>query len=135
MTMSELVRPTTAPAMPTVPGTVRGAQALMLLPLGVLQLVAAIAFSISEGWHGPRDVIVALWVLVMAPTCIVVATRLGRPQRSVLTAALALLACQTGFALVKLTCYHESASLVFFGFIAVTAGLLALPASRRHFSA
>jgi len=131
MTTAELVRPT---AVRSVPGTVRGAQALMLLPLGVLQFVAAISFSITEGWHGPRDVLVALWVLLMAPACIVVATRLGRPQRSVLTAALVLLALQTGFAFVKLICYHESASLVFFAFIAVTAGLLVLPTSRRHFS-
>ena len=131
MTTAELVRPATARR---VPGTVWGAQALMLLPLGALQLIAAVAFSISQGWHGPRDVIVALWVLLMSPACIAVAVRLGRPQRSVLTAALVLLASQTGFAFVKLTCYHESASLVFFAFIAVTAGLLAAPASRHHFS-
>jgi hypothetical protein len=104
-----------------------------MVPLGIFQFVAATAFSISLGWHSPLDVIVALWVLVMAPSCVVVATRLGRPDRRGLTTALSLLAAQAGFAFVKLTVYHESASLVFLAFVAITAGLLALPSSRRHF--
>lgn len=116
-----------------VPVTVRAAQVLLLLPLGMLQFVAATAFIIADGVHGPRDCIVAAWVLVMAPCSAVLALRLGRPQARLLQVSLLLLAAQSAFSVVKLAVYHESASLVFFAFIAACVGLLVLPASRRHF--
>ena len=115
-----------------VPISVRGAQLVLLLPLGLLQAVAVIAFSISLGWHGPRDATVALWAAVMAPCCAVTAVALTRRRLLALRAALVLLAAQAGFSTVKLAVYHESASFVFFGFVALTAGLLVLPTSRRY---
>lgn len=115
------------------PAAVRVAQALLLLPLGILQFVAATAFLIADGVHGAGDVVVAAWVLVMAPCCIALALRLGRRRANLLRTALLLLTAESAFSVVKLAVYHESASLVFFAFIAACAGLLVLPASRRHF--
>lgn len=119
--------------MQRVPVAVRAAQALLLVPLGALQFVAATAFLTADGVHGARDCVVAAWVLLMAPACIVVALRLGRRQPRLLRTALLLLTAQSAFAAVKLLAYHESASFVFFAVIAACAGLLVLPVSRRHF--
>jgi hypothetical protein len=116
-----------------VPGTIRVAQAVLLLPLGLVQLLATIVFSITEGLHGAGDYVVAVWAPVMATCCIASGLLLRRGRRTVLTAALGLLAAQAGFSIVKLAVYHESASLVFLAVIAIGAGLLVLPASRRHF--
>ncbi len=128
MTTTDVTRP---PATQRVPAAVRGAQALLLLPLGALQFVAAAAFLIADGVHGAGDCAVAAWVLLMAPCSVAIAIRLGR-RRATLRTALLLLAAESAFSAVKLTVYHESASLVFFGFIAACAGLLVLPTSRRH---
>lgn len=125
--------PVRAEPVGRVPVAVRGAQALLLLPLGALQFVAASAFLIADGAHGARDWFVAAWVLLMAPTCVVMALRLGRRRAGSLRAALALLTAESAFSAVKLTVYHESAALVFFAFIAACAALLVLPSSRRHF--
>jgi hypothetical protein len=126
---------TIAPADTTyrVPLSVRGAQAVLLVPLGLVQLVATVFFSITMGWHGLGDTLVGSWAPVMACCCVAVALRLGRRRAALLRAALGLLAAQAAFSVVKLVAYHESASLVFFALIATGAGLLALPASRRHF--
>lgn len=130
MTTAHLLDRPTAYRVPTA---VRTAQALLLLPLGALQFIAATTFLATQGVHGVRDCVVAAWVLLMAPCCVVVGLRLGRRQARLLRNALLLLTAQSGFAAVKLLAYHESMSFVFFGFIAACAGLLVLPASRRHF--
>nr|BFE59334.1 hypothetical protein GCM10020063_038600 [Dactylosporangium thailandense] len=117
-----------------VPIAVRGAQLLLLVPLGAFQLVATIAFSIIMPLAG-KDYIAAVWAPVMALACIVTALRLGRGSARTLRTALALLAAQTAFGLLKLIAFGESASLVFLAVTALCAGLLALPASRRHFHA
>ena len=115
------------------PLAVRAAQALLLLPLGILQLVAATAFLVADGVHGARDVVVAAWVLIMAPCCIALGLRLGRRRATLLRTALLLLAAEGAFSAVTLPVYHKSASLVFFALIAASGGLLVLPASRLHF--
>ena len=98
------------------------------------QFVAATAFLITDGVHGGSDCLVAAWVLLTAPYCVLLALRLGRRQAELLRAALLLLTAESAFSVVKLTVYHGSAALVFFAFIAVCAGLLVLPPSRRHFA-
>lgn len=130
MTTTELVRPA---ATRRVPPTVRGAQLLLLVPLGLLQLVASIAFSINLGLHGAGDWTVASWAWVMSAACAGTALRLGRRDAVGLRAALALLAAQAGFSIVKLAVYHESASFVFMAFVVTAAALLVAPPSRRHF--
>ena len=115
-----------------MPAAVRGAQLLMLVPLGAFQLVATIAFSIAMPLSG-KDYLPAIWAPIMATACIVTALRLGRGTAVLLRVALALLAAQTAFSLLKLLAFGESASLVFLAITAACAGLLALPASRRHF--
>jgi len=130
MTTARLAPPRSGYRMPVA---VRAAQALLLLPLGILQLIAATAFLVADGVHGARDIVVAAWVLIMAPCCTALALRLGRRRATLLRTALVLLAVESAFSTVKLTVYHESASLVFFAVIATCAGLLVLPASRRHF--
>jgi hypothetical protein len=122
----------TAAVRRRMPAAVRGAQLLMLVPLGAFQLVATIAFSISMPLAG-KDYLPAIWAPIMASACIVTALRLGRGTAVLLRVALALLAAQTAFSLLKLLAFGESASLVFLAITAGCAGLLALPASRRHF--
>ncbi|GAA2376016.1 hypothetical protein [Dactylosporangium salmoneum] len=117
-----------------VPIAVRGAQLLLLVPLGAFQLVATIVFSIVMPLHG-KDYIAAGWAPVMALACIVTALRLGRGSARTLRTALILLAAQTAFCLLKLIAFGESAALVFLAVTAACAGLLALPAARRHFRA
>ena len=114
-----------------VPISLRLAQALLFLPLGLFQLGAYIAFTSTEGVHGAKDWLVALWLPPMALACAFVALRLGRDARMA-RVALALLTAQAAFCFVKLTAYHESAAYVFFGFVIAAAGLLVLPASRRY---
>jgi hypothetical protein len=121
------------PRVHRVPAAVRAAQALLMGPLGALQFIAAATFVVSLGVHSVRDCVVAAWVLLMAPCCVLVGLRLGRRQPHLLRIALLLLAAQGGFAAVKLFVYHESMSFVFFGLTAACAGLLMLPGSRRHF--
>ncbi|WP_238008481.1 hypothetical protein KZZ52_32250 [Dactylosporangium sp. AC04546] len=131
MTITETVAPVTTRRR--VPITVRLAQLLLLVPLGAFQLVASIAFSLTMPMSG-RDYAVAAWAVLMSLACVGTALRLGRGGRA-LRVALALLGAQTAFSLVKLIVFGESASLVFLAVVAAGAGLLALPASRRHFSA
>ncbi|MEV6923440.1 hypothetical protein AB0M46_02840 [Dactylosporangium sp. NPDC051485] len=131
---------TTTTAEPTtavrrrVPIAVRGAQLLLLVPLGAFQLVATIAFSIIMPLSG-KDYIAAAWAPVMALACIVTALRLGRGAPRTLRTALVLLAAQTAFGLLKLIAFGETAALVFLAVTAACAGLLALPGARRHFHA
>ena len=115
-----------------MPHSVRAAQLLLLVPLGAFQLIASIAFSLIIPMSG-KDYLVAIWAPVMAGLCVAVALRFGRGTPRVLGIALGLLAAQTAFSLVKLLVYGESAALVFLALTAACAGLLALPASRRHF--
>ena len=114
-----------------VPISVRLAQALLLVPLGLFQLGAYVAFTSTEGVHDAKDWFVALWLPPMALACAFLALRLGRDAR-LARAALVLLTLQAAFSFVKLTAYHESAAYVFFGFVIAAAGLLLLPASRRY---
>jgi hypothetical protein len=79
-----------------MPASVRGAQLMFLLPLGIVQLVATIAFSISAGWDGPRDAIIALWAGVMALCCVAMAI-MARPGLVALRATLVLLVAQSAF--------------------------------------
>ncbi|MGI5246337.1 hypothetical protein [Dactylosporangium sp. CA-139066] len=116
-----------------MPFSVRGAQFMMLVPLGGFQLVATIAFSLTMSLSG-KDYIAVVWAPIMSLACIIAALRLRRGEPGRLRAALVLLAAQTAFCLLKLIAFGESASLVFLAFVAVAAGLLALPASRRHFN-
>jgi hypothetical protein len=122
-----------APRRRKVPATVRVAQLLMLIPLGAFQLVATIVFLIILPVSGGGDLFVAIWAPIMELACVITALRMGRGGPRIRTVALVLLAIQTAFGVVKLVVYGESASFIFLGFIAVCAGLLALPASRRHF--
>ncbi|MEV4511760.1 hypothetical protein AB0K00_22650 [Dactylosporangium sp. NPDC049525] len=115
-----------------VPIAVRGAQLLLLVPLGAFQLVATIVFSIITPLSG-KDYIAAVWAPVMALACIVTALRLGRGSARTVRTVLVLLGAQTAFGLLKLIAFGESAALVFLAVTAVCAGLVALPASRRHF--
>ncbi|MET7401806.1 hypothetical protein ABZS66_50830 [Dactylosporangium sp. NPDC005572] len=115
-----------------VPIPVRAAQLVLLVPLGAFQLAATVGFSLTTPMSG-RDYAVAAWAVLMSLAGIVTGLRLARGGRAP-RAALALLAAQTAFSLVKLTVFDESASLVFLAIVAVCAGLVALPASRRHFA-
>jgi hypothetical protein len=114
---------------PSAPLTVRAAQAIFLVPFGLLQLVAALAFSVADGLHGAQYA-VAAWAVAMAAAGVVVGIRLGSGDAAVRRAAFALLAGQTAFSLAKLTVYGESASFVFLALGAVPAVLL-LSARRR----
>lgn len=131
MTTTTSLEPSTT-MRPRVPAAVRGAQFLLLIPLGAFQLVATIAFSIAMPLSG-KDYIPAIWAPIMAGACIITALRLGRGTTRLLGVALALLAAQAAFSLLKLIMFGESASFVFLALTAACAGLLALPASRRHF--
>jgi hypothetical protein len=123
--------PTTT-TRPRVPATVRGAQLLLLIPLGAFPLGATIAFSLVLGLHG-KDYLPAIWAQIMSIACLVTAVRLSTGQPRQLRIALGLLAAQTAFSLLKLLVFGESAALVFLALAAACAGLLALPVSRRHF--
>ena len=114
-----------------VPGTVRAAQVLFLVPLGAFQLVASVVFSITMGLHG-AEYLVAAWAILMAAAGVFTGLGLGRGDDRVIRLASGLLAAQAAFGLVKLTVYHESASFVFFAFTVACAVLLILPASRRY---
>lgn len=116
-----------------VPGSVRWAQALLLLPLGLLQLVAAVTFTIVLHPTAIGDLCVAAWAVTMSSACALVAVRLGRPGPAAFRIAMGLLAAQAAFSVVKLTVYGEPESLVFMGITIATAVLLLLPAARRHF--
>src|SRR5215203_3614446 len=101
----------TTSARRRIPAAVRGAQVLMLIPLGAFQLIATIAFSVLMPLSG-KDYLPAIWAPIMATACIVTALRLGRGTAVVLRVALGLLAAQTAFGLLKLLAFGESASLV-----------------------
>jgi hypothetical protein len=116
-----------------VPASVRGAQALLLIPLGVLQLTAATAFTITGAVVTPGDWFVAIWAIVMGAGGAVVAVRLSG-RRATPRLALGLLGAQAAFSAVKLTAYGETGSLLFLGLTVLAAVLLLLPASRRHFT-
>jgi hypothetical protein len=117
-----------------VPLSVRAAQALLIVPLGVFQGAAALFFSLTISIT-PGDYLVGAWAVVMATADVAAGVRLstGAPRWRLVT--LVLLGAQIAFALVKLLVYHESASLVFSAFIAVTLACLATPAARRFFAA
>jgi len=118
---------------PRVPRSVRWAQALLLIPLGLVQLVAAVTFTIVLHPTAIGDLAVAAWAVTMSSACAVVALRLGRPGPVAFRIAMGLLAAQAAFSVVKLTVYGEPESLVFMGLTIATAVLLLLPAARRHF--
>jgi hypothetical protein len=106
-----------------VPFSLRGAQVLLFGPLGALQVVAPVVFLStlhSTSWGK----LVGAWAIAMGATCIVTAVRLPRQDRTTDRLALAVLASEVAFASVKLTVYHESASLVFFGLTGLTGLLL-----------
>jgi hypothetical protein len=106
-----------------VPLTVRGAQVLFLVPLGSLQLVAAVVFGVTGDLQA-AEYAVGAWAVAMAAAGILVGLRLGHGGAAIRRLAFALLAGQTAFSIVKLTVYNESASFVFFAIIAAAAALL-----------
>lgn len=112
-----------------VPRSTRAAQVLLLLPLGLAQLAAAVTFTIVLRPTALGDLAVAAWAIVMSSACAVVAVRLGRSAVAA-RLALGLLVAQAAFSVVKLTVYREPESLVFMT-ITVGAALLLLPAVRR----
>jgi peptidoglycan/LPS O-acetylase OafA/YrhL len=124
-----------APRTGRMPAAVRAAQAVLLLPMGLLQVVAVPAFSVSLGLHTARDWAVATLGFLMAIGTVAVALRLGRREPRMLRAALGVLAVQTLFSAIKLIAYHEQAALVFLALTGLAAGLVALPASRTWFRA
>jgi len=103
----------------------RGAQVLFLVPLGALQLVAAVVFGVTDDLQG-GEYAVGAWAVAMAAAGILVGLRLGRGGAAIRHLAFALLAGQTAFSIVKLAVYHESASFVFFAIIAAAATLLTI---------
>jgi peptidoglycan/LPS O-acetylase OafA/YrhL len=118
-----------------MPIPVRAAQAVLLLPMGLLQVVAVPAFSISLGLHTGRDWAVATLGLFMAFGTVAAGFGLRRREPRMLRAALGVLAVQTLFSVIKLTAYHEQAALVFLALTAVATALVVLPASRAWFRA
>jgi len=100
----------------------RTAQFLLGIPLGLFQLAAVIGFTVTGAGAG-ESWLVPIWGLLMSTSCAVVALRVYR-SAGARRVAFALLGAQALFSLVKLTVYHESASLVFMAIIAVTAGAL-----------
>jgi hypothetical protein len=108
----------------------RGAQALLLLPLGVLQLAAVVAFTATSEMSGGSYAI-AVWAASMDVAGVVLALLLPRRTRRVRRGVRALLLAQLGFSLVKLTVYGETASLVFIALTAL-AWLLVEIDGRRH---
>jgi hypothetical protein len=124
MSTAELVIPIQRPLRAAL--ALRGAQVLFLVPLGLLQLVAAIVFGITDDVQGGEYAIGA-WGVTMAATGILVAVRLHRGGAGMWRLAFALLAAQTAFSIVKLTAYHEfGPSFVFFAVIASAAALLVI---------
>src|SRR5215471_13276763 len=100
----------------------RVAQFLLGLPLGLLQLAAVIFFTITEPIKG-GDWLIVVWGLAMSSSCAALALFVLRSARA-RSIAFALLAAQACFSLVKLTVYHESASLVILGITTITAATL-----------
>ena len=116
--MKDRQSPETAPR---VAGRV--AQFLLGIPLGLFQLAAVVGFSLTDKTIAGAEWLLAAWGFLMAAACAVVAVRVYDSARA-RRIAFALLAAQTLFSLVKLIVYHESASFIFFGIIAVTGGAL-----------
>jgi hypothetical protein len=81
---------------------VRAAQAIFLVPLGLLQLVASIAFSTADGLHGARYALAA-WAAAMGAAGVAVGLLLGTGRPGVRRLAVALLPAQAAFSLVKLS--------------------------------
>jgi hypothetical protein len=102
----------------------RVAQFLLGIPLGLFQLAAVIGFTVTDPTIAGADWLVVAWGLAMSAACAVLATRIYRSDRA-RRIAFALLAAQALFSAVKLTVYHESASLVFLSVVVVTGALLA----------
>jgi len=120
MSATEIAIPLERPAR--VPAAVRGVQALFLIPLGLLQVVAAIVFSITDDDVHGYEYAIGAWAVAMGAAGILVAFRISRGDLGIRRLALALLAAQTAFSIVKLTVYHEPP--VFFAVIAAAAVLL-----------
>jgi len=100
----------------------RTAQFLLGIPLGLFQLAAVIGFTITETITGAHWLVV-VWGVAMSTACAVLSLRVYR-STGARRIAFALLGAQALFSLVKLTIFHESASLVFFIIIALTTGCL-----------
>ena len=117
-----------------VPFSIRLAQILLVIPLGLFQGTAAVFFSLTMPMKG-ADYLVAGWAVVMTLCDVVAGVGLSRGAARYRRMAFVLLAAQTAFALVKLLVYHESASFVFLALVAATAAALAAPGARRFFRA
>lgn len=117
------------PSTSRTPWARRGAQLLLVVPLGGFQLVASIVFTFTDGVKTPWQALVVAWAWSMSVACIAIGTRLGRGTRLHRLAAAAL-AAQLAFCAIKLTVYHESASFVFGGIVLAAAALLALSRPR-----
>jgi hypothetical protein len=100
----------------------RTAQFLLGIPLGLLQLAAVIGFTVTGAAAG-ESWLVVIWGLLMSTACAMLALRIYR-SAGARRVSFTLLGAQALFSLMKLTVYHESASLVFMAIIAVTAAAL-----------
>ena len=107
----------------------RLAQIIFAIPLGIVLVVASIAFSVSPS--EPMDAVdylVAAWACTMGVANLAIARRLPSGGEQVRRWALRLVGAHVAFSLVKLTAYGEGAAVVFLAF---DAALLALLARRR----
>ena len=118
--------------LPRIAGRV--AQFLLGIPLGLFQLAAVIGFTVTAKSMTGMDWLVAVWGLFMSTSCAAVALRVYHSARA-RRMAFALLAARALFSIVKLTVYHESASLVFLVIIALTVMTLAAYQRRNVISA
>jgi hypothetical protein len=97
----------------------RGAQALLLLPLGALQLLAVLVFSV-RGDLSTAGYLVAAWAASMAIAGIALSLVLAWRTERIRSAVHVLLLCQVAFAALKLTVYGEPAGLVFLAVAGLT---------------
>ena len=97
----------------------RGAQTLLILPLGALQLLAVLVFSVS-GDLSAAGYLVAAWAASMAIAGVALGLVLPWRTERIRDAVRVLLLCQIAFTAVKLTVYGEPAGLVFLAVAALT---------------
>jgi hypothetical protein len=108
----------------------RSAQALLLLPLGALQLLAVLVFGVT-GDLSATGYLVAAWAAAMAVAGIALGLVLPWRTERIREAVRVLLLAQVAFAALKLTVYGEPAALVFLAVAGLT-GLLVKLDTKLH---
>jgi hypothetical protein len=104
----------------------RGAQALLLLPLGLLQLAAVVSAATSGATAGGYGL--AFAAAAAGAAAIGLALLLPRRTHGVRDAATVLLLAQVGLSSVKLTVYGQTAALLVLALSGITWGLVKLDA-------